>query len=220
MNHSVEVLLRQTLSGLESIPVLYQLLTFYTAAVLQIVFGLPGDIVLMLGSFLSGVIRLPGGSWTVFGSYLLGTCTGGFALFELGRHGGSRLLRSAVAARLPGRAARESARRIAERYGKYVFLFSKFIPGVNAITIITGGALCWKRSQSYLCIAAAALGHNLLLFLAGRAVGNNLDAIVVFLADYSRIAALALGGILAAALVVWLIIRRRHRVAGFPGDAL
>jgi membrane protein DedA with SNARE-associated domain len=187
-------------------------------ALLQIVFGLPGDLVLMLGSCISSVVRFPGGSWTVFFSYVLGTCTGGYLLFELGRRYGTRILKAPWISRLLGGQSLEGAQRTAKRHGDLVFLFSKFMPGINAITLLMGGAFRWRRWSSYLYITIAALGHNLLLFLVGRAIGNNLDAIAGFLQEYSRAAILALCAVVLA-IVLLVVVRYRKKPAAHSGDA-
>lgn len=215
---SIETLLQEGLRGLESYSVVYQLLFFYCVALLQILFGLPGDLALMLGSCISSVVQLPGGSWTVFFSYVLGTCTGGYLLFELGRRHGPRILKTPWISRLLGRQSLEGTQRIAKRHGNLVFLFSKFMPGINAITLLMGGAFRWRRWSSYLCITLAAFGHNLLLFLAGRAIGSNLDAIAGFLQEYSRAAILALCAVVLAAVLL-AVFRRRKKPAAHQEDA-
>jgi len=217
MNHSIEALLQQALSGLETLPIVYQLLFFYVMAFLQIAFGLPGDIALMLGSFVGSVVALPGGSWTVFASYFLGTCTGGLVMFEVGRRGGARILSVPWVNKLLSKQHIEGARRFADRHGKFVFLFTKFIPGINGITLLIGGALHWRRISSYLCIFIAAFGHNLLLFLVGRTIGNNLDAIAAFLAEYSRLAIIGIC-ILVMAMIILIIMKNRKKLTDPPGD--
>lgn len=210
MNHSVAAVIQRALSGLESWPAATQLVFFYIVAVLQLLVPfMPADLMLMLGSCMGSLGVLPGGTWSVLVSFWLGTVSGCMILYLLGRRFGPRLLRTAMARRFFPSEKQEKARQTASRFGPAALLMSKFLPGVNSLMLVTGGIMSWPALKVLLCTGIASFVQDLILFLVGRAVGANLDAIARFVREYQQITLLLLAAVILFA--VWFALRRRAR---------
>jgi len=160
---------------------------FFVSAILQLTFPpYPGDTIFAFGGYLSSR-GMAGGSLLIFLSYWLGTLFSSYGLFELGYWKGEKLLNTRFMIRYFPPTKQVSARKWLLKYGIIILFLCKFIPGLNSLLIIFGGVFKYQKVWAYIGIGLAALVHNVLFFMAGRAVGKNYHAISQFLASYNKI---------------------------------
>jgi membrane protein DedA with SNARE-associated domain len=160
---------------------------FFVSAVLQLTFPpYPGDTIFAFGGYLSSK-GMAGGSMLIFLSYWIGTLLSSYGLFELGYWKGEKLLNTRFIVHYFPHTKQTSARKWLLKYGMIILFICKFIPGLNSLLIIFGGVFKYQKIWAYTGIALAALVHNVLFFMAGRAVGQNYHAISQFLASYNKI---------------------------------
>ncbi len=178
---------------------------FFVSAILQLTFPpYPGDTVFAFGGYLSSK-GMAGGSMLIFLSYWTGTLLSSYGLFELGYWKGENFLNTRFISRYFPSSKQESARKWVLKYGIIIFFICKFIPGLNSLLIIFGGVFKYQKIWAYTGIGLAALVHNVLFFMAGRAVGKNYHAISQFLASYNKMV------ITATVLVCILYVFYRFR---------
>lgn len=182
----MEVFIQNFLEHISGMPywLLYGFLFF--SAFLQITFPpYPGDTVLVFGGYL-GSTGVFGGNIPIFLSYLAGTLVTSYLLYELGIWKGEALLRARVISKYFPPSNQNKARKWVKKYGIAAFFMCKFIPGLNSIIIVLGGIFRYNRFWAYVGIGLASTFHNIILFSAGRAVGNSWDKIGKFLFNYNK----------------------------------
>ncbi len=138
----------------------------------------------------------------------LGSVLGAVILYAVGRYGGRPLLERW------GRVLRLDATALDrgdawfDRYGAWVVLFGRVVPGVRSIVSIPAGAAEMALGRF---VALTTLGSgvwNAALIGTGVALGDNWDAVEGVVGPISRVVV----GVLALAVVaglVWLSARRR-----------
>lgn len=183
----MEALINNVIEYLNQFPAWSIYVFFFISGALQIFFPpYPGDSVLLLGGYF-GSKGLYGGSLPLFFSYVLATIVFSYLLFELGYQKGEGILRYRFVAKFITVKDQARARRVIAKYGFFVYLISKFIPGIGFLTILLSGILRHQRRWAYLGILVASFLHNLLFYLAGRKVGHSWEHIERFLSSYNKI---------------------------------
>ena len=202
-------MLESLLQWLSSLPTaaLYSLAAV-TAAIENIIPPFPSDVVIAFASFLVAQ-GADGTKLGVFSAVWIGNVAGAMLVYAVGKKYGAERVEKRLAG---AHAARRDAtvRRLFERYGLPAIFVSRFVPGVRAIVPAIAGALKLKALPVGLMIgAASAIWYGLITIVAFR-VGSNWEDLKSMIGEYTTIAAIVGGVILAAGVVAWLVARKRR----------
>lgn len=170
----------------------------------------PGDLVVVLGAWYAVHGEL---SWPLLLLFsTAGAVAGGWVDHRVGAWLGHRLdLRSGRSRLLPTErlAAFEAAYR---RWGLWLVLFNRFMPGLRAFLFLAAGASGLPVRRVVVLGGLSALVWNALLLLAGGFLARNVDELVSLVDRYMRVA----GALVAVALLLLLAraLWRRRTVGG------
>ena len=202
-------MLESLLQWLSSLPTaaLYSL-AGVTAAIENIIPPFPSDVVIAFASFLVAQ-GANGTKLGVFSAVWVGNVAGAMLVYAVGRkYGAERVEKRLAGAHAASRDA--TVRKLFERYGLPAIFVSRFVPGVRAIVPAIAGALELKALPVAIMIgAASAIWYGLITIVAFR-VGSNWEALKSMIGEYTTIAAIVGGVILAAGVVAWLVARKRR----------
>jgi membrane protein DedA with SNARE-associated domain len=175
-------------------------LWFFISAILQItVPPYPGDTILIIGGYMGGAgIE---SSISILISYVLGTIISSLGLYVLGVKKGDAVLRFKLVEKYFSTVYQNKAKRWLIKYGIILFFICKFIPGLNSLIIIFGGILRYNPLWACIGVGLASLIHNIIFFLIGRSIGNNMEIIKSFLSAYNTVAIM----ILVLVMVIYFI---------------
>lgn len=201
-------MLESLLAWVSSLPTaaLYGLVAF-TAALENVFPPFPSDVVIAFASFLIAQ-GAKGTRLGVFAAVWLGNVGGAMLVYVMGRKYGAERVEKRLAGAQAGK--RDAAfKKLFERYGLAAIFVSRFVPGVRAIVPAIAGALRLKPIPVTIMIgAASAIWYGLITVVAFR-VGSNWDQLKNMVGDYTTIAAIVGGVILAAGVLAWLVARKR-----------
>jgi len=202
-------MLESLLGWLSSLPTaaLYSL-AGVTAAIENIIPPFPSDVVIAFASFLIAQ-GANGTKLGVFSAVWLGNVGGAMLVYLMGRKYGAERMERRLAGEQAGK--RDATfKKLFERYGLAAIFVSRFVPGVRAIVPAIAGALKLKPLPVTIMIgAASAIWYGLITVVAFR-VGSNWEALKSMIGEYTTIAAIVGGVILAAGVVAWLVARKRR----------
>ena len=167
----------------------------------------PGDLLVLLGAWYAVHGEL---SWAAtLLSCTAGAVAGAWLDYRVG---------AAVGRRLDARAARRSpisAARLARfeasyrRWGAWLLLANRFLPGVRAFLFLAAGASGLPLRRVLVLGGVSAILWNALLLVAGGALAHNVEELLNLAERYTRTAWIALAAVAALATVAWLVRRRR-----------
>jgi len=170
----------------------------------------PGDLVVVLGAWYAVQGEL---SWPLLLLFsTAGALAGAWVDHRAGAWLGYRLdLRSGRSRLLPTErlAAFEAAYR---RWGLWLILLNRFMPGIRAFIFLAAGASGLPVRRVVALGGLSALAWNALLLLAGGLVAHNLDELVSLVDRYMKAAGAAL--VLAALLLLARALWRRRKARG------
>jgi membrane protein DedA with SNARE-associated domain len=171
----------------------------------------PGDLVVVLGAWYAVQGQI---SWlAAFAAVTAGAVLGAWLDFRVG---------CAIGRRIDDRAARKgglSAARLARfeaayrRWGGWLLVANRFMPGVRAIIFVAAGATGIPLRKVLVLGAVSAAAWNVVLLASGALVAKNVDDLVDLVDRYTRAASIALAAATAVGLLVLLWRRRRARGA-------
>lgn len=175
----------------------------------------PGDLVVVLGAWYAAQGQL---SWAAaFASVTAGAVLGAWVDYRIGVAVGLRIDRR-MARRSPLTEARlarfEASYR---RFGAWLLVLNRFLPGVRAFLFIAAGASGLPLGKVLLCGAVSAALWNALLLGAGALVAQNAEELVALVDRYTHFAWWLLAAAALAVLAVAFVRRRsagRARAAG------
>lgn len=169
------------ISGLP--PSVIFIVLFLCATVEYIIPIVPGDTIVLLSGFLSGInnplIWLAGGA-TIFGS--LAGCLVAYFLgrfVSLQQHRIPRLKDWLLSGSL------EKFSYWYRRYGWWLVLFNRFCPGIRSIFLISSGYVGLSLPKTIGLAMASALIYNSFLFFLGFYFGMNADTLITAFIKYS-----------------------------------
>lgn len=167
---------------------------------------LPADTVVALGAFVAA--RGNGSAAGVWGATMVGNIGGAMLMYGLGhRYGIPWLTR-----KFPTMFSPESTDRMTERFrtgGVLAVAISRLLPGVRAIVPPLAGAINFGAVRAALAMTVASgAWYGLVCWLAFRA-GANADVLLARIASQERTVGVAAVVIVALALAVFFIRRRR-----------
>ena len=166
----------------------------------------PGDLLVVLGAWYAvhGAIGWP----LLLVVTTAGAVAGAWLDYRIGAWLGARLARRASHSRLlpPARLAAFDA--AYQRWGGWLLLLNRFMPGIRAFLFLGAGAAHLPQARVLLLGGLSALLWNALLLFAGAVLAKNVDELLSLVTRYSWTA----GGLLAAValglLLRWLVRRR------------
>lgn len=171
----------------------------------------PGDLLVVFGAWYAVQGEL---SWSLLLLYgTAGALAGAWVDHRVGAWLGHRLdLRSAGSRLLPTErlVAFEAAYR---RWGPWLLLLNRFMPGIRAFLFLAAGASGLPVRRVVVLGGLSALAWNALLLAAGGLLARNVDDLVTLVDRYMKVAAAAL---VLAALVLLTRAALRRRGAGRP----
>lgn len=190
--------------------ILYLLL--FTSAVLENIFPpVPGDTITVLGAFFvgKGILSFP----VVYAVTTLGSTCGFMILFYIGYFLEREFF---MKMDLPVFSAKSivSAEKWFEKYGYYVVLANRFIPGIRSVVSIAAGITILRPQRVFLFALISAAVWNFIWIYAGYSLGNNWEQVrekfTVIIGSYN-IAAVSL---IALSVVVYLAVKKSRNRKG------
>lgn len=202
-------MLESLLGWVSSLPTaaLYGLVAF-TAALENVFPPFPSDVVIAFASFL--IAQGANGTRVgVFSAVWIGNVGGAMLVYVMGRKYGAERVEKRLAGASAGK--RDAAfKQLFDRYGLPAIFISRFVPGVRAIVPAIAGALQLKALPVTIMVgAASAIWYGLITIVAFR-VGSNWEELKTMIDEYTTIAAIVGGVILAAGVLAWLVARKRR----------
>lgn len=161
----------------------------------------PGDLLVVLGAWyaVQGQVSWP----LALGAGTLGAMAGAWVDHRLGEALGQRLDAGTWSTRLlpPARlAAFEAAY---QRWGLWLVVLNRFLPGLRAFLFLAAGAAGLPRGRVVLLGGLSALAWNTLLLGGGALVATNLEELVAFAGRSMRL------GVAAVVLLVLGVVARQ-----------
>jgi membrane protein DedA with SNARE-associated domain len=89
-----------------------------------------------------------------------------------------------------------------KKYGAFVIVAGKFIPGVGFLALIAAGIFELPALPAFISIGIATLIHNITLFIVGRFAGNNMPLIKRIISEYNR--AIIIGVVIIAVVYIFI----------------
>jgi len=173
----------------------------------------PGDLLVVLGAWYAVQGEL---SWPMVLLFTTaGAVVGAWVDHRIGVAIGASLDRRA------GRSRLLSAERLAafdaayQRWGSWLLVFNRFMPGVRAFLFLAAGAAGLPLRRVLLLGGLSALLWNALLLAAGAFIAHNVDELVHLVEHYMAAASIALG-VVVLLLVARAIWRRSRGSRGAP----
>lgn len=167
---------------------------------------IPADVIVAFGSFLAA--RANRSPIPTIIAVILGNVGGAVAMLYLGRRFGADWVRRRLS-RVMGESAEHRVQNWYNRFGLPALFVSRFLPGVRAVVPPLAGAIRVPAAGAIAMIAiASAIWYTTLAIIAYR-LGSEWDRIVGAVKQFETGAAIVAGVIVAIAIVVWLVMRRR-----------
>lgn len=183
--------------------VLY-LLLFVSAVLENLIPPVPGDTITVLGAFFvgKGILSFP----VVYAVTTLGSTCGFMILFYIGY-----FLEREFFMKLdfPLFSAKSivSAEKWFEKYGYYVVLGNRFIPGIRSVVSLAAGITILRPQRVFLFALASAATWNFIWIYIGYTLGNNWEQVrekfTVIIGSYN----IAAVSIMVTAAAVYLLIK-------------
>ena len=201
----MEALLNNFISHLPQNELALYLLLFASAVLENLFPPVPGDTITVLGAFFvgKGILSFP----IVYAVTTLGSTCGFMLLFYIGyfleREFFLKMDFSLFSAK-----SIISAERWFEKYGYYVVLVNRFIPGIRSVVSIAAGITVLRPRRVFLFALASAAVWNFIWIYAGYSLGNNWEQVrekfTVIIGSYN----IAAVSILVTGLAVYLVIKK------------
>jgi membrane protein DedA with SNARE-associated domain len=198
---------RDLLSWFQSLPVYWIYVTLGFSAWLENIFPpIPGDTITAIGAFFVATGRLS--FWGVFRSTTIGSLTGFMTLFLLAKYFGREYFLKKNFKIFPKEALIKAENRF-KVHGYVVVLLNRFLPGIRSVISITAGLLKLKMIYVlFFCLVSAATWNSIWIY-SGYLLGSNYETVKSGLSKLMRNYNIISGTLLAAAIITWLIIRRK-----------
>jgi membrane-associated protein len=181
---------------------------FFASFVEHVFPPFPGDLLVVLGAWYAvhGLLSWP----ATLVSVTAGAVAGAWLDYRIGAAVGCRLERRA--ARKGGLTEARLARFEASyrRFGAWLLLANRFLPGVRAFLFMAAGASGIPLRRVLLLGGVSAVLWNSALLAAGGLLAENLEELVALFERYTRAATIGLLAC-AAAAGLWLLLRRGGR---------
>lgn len=179
----------------------------FISAIMENLFPpVPGDTVTALGAFLVGTGKL--NMILVFLCTTTGSVLGFLFLFLISRKFFSGKVLKKKPSWFPEDSIRTAKRRLG-KYGYFVILFNRFLPGIRSVISISAGLLQMNPLYVFILSLISAAAWNIIWMAAGYGLGNNWETVKIKLTEiigrYNMIA----GGIICA-VILFFVIKKIH----------
>jgi membrane protein DedA with SNARE-associated domain len=197
------------LAWLASLPpaALYAILAL-VAATENFLPPIPADVIVAFGSFLAA--RANRSPIPTIVAVVLGNVGGALTMLALGRRFGAGWIHRHLN-RVMGESAEQRVQHWYNRYGLPALFLSRFLPGVRAVVPPLAGAIRVPLGGAVAAISIASTIWYAALALIAYRLGTEWERIMDAIKRFQTVAAIAAGAIVAVALVVWYVLRRRSR---------
>lgn len=181
-------------------------LFFFVSQSLQILFPpYPGDMILVLEGYLSEITDL--NLILTLINAVVSTSLSSFLLYNIGRKKQERILKSKVINVLFATEKINKLNKLFKKFGAFMIVISKFIPGIFSLTLLAAGIFRVKKEFAYLSIIIISFLHNGALIILGKFVGENWSIMFRKLNIYNRYI-IILG---VVAIIIYLIMIQLKR---------
>ena len=187
----------------QSDTVLYIFL-FVSAIVENLFPPIPGDTITAFGAFLVGTGRLD--YWLVYIATTLGSVIGFMCLFFVGRLV-DREFFIAKNYRFFSAQSIIKAEQWFGKYGFYVVLANRFLPGIRSVISIVSGMSNLNAFKVFMLSLMSALVWNLIWIHAGYSLGNNWDLVRENIGNLMRTYNIAAGIVIVCLVAGYIIIK-------------
>ncbi|TAL38884.1 MAG: DedA family protein [Spirochaetes bacterium] len=195
---------------------LFYLFLFVSAVIENLFPPIPGDTITAFGAFLVGTGRL--NYFLVYGVTTLGSVVGFMLLFFLGRFMGKEFFMNKNYSFFSSKSIL-SAEAWFRRFGYPVVAGNRFLPGIRSVISLVSGISMLSPARVLALSVASAAVWNFIWIHAGFMLGTNWDAVRGKTQTLLRNYNLAVGAIMLAAAVVYVIYRVRRSAKERAGSA-
>lgn len=160
-------------------------LFFFANSVLQAIFPpYPGDTIIVFLGYLSSrdILSTP----LMFTMILSGTYAGSVLLYTISYKFKSRFINNRFMKKYINIDKVHSLEGWFKKFGAFVIIGGKFIPGIAFISIISAGIFELSPPIAFISIGLSTLIHNTALFFAGRIAGGNMERLKLAIAEYNH----------------------------------
>ncbi|MCX7930249.1 MAG: DedA family protein [Chlorobi bacterium] len=170
----------------------------------------PSDVLLV---FVGTLVGIGSSSFVVvLMTATLGSVTGFYTMFVIGRIFGDRLMQSRFGRYFPTEALAR-AEHWFQRWGYYVIVVNRFMSGTRSVISLFAGMSHLKPIRTIILCGVSALVWNWLLLYAGMKLGQNWRVVERYFETYGMIITVIITIAATSAIVHW-VWRRRRSVIG------
>lgn len=163
----------------------------------------PGDTITLFGAVL--ITAYDWSFYGVFAAVMLGSVAGSMVDFWLGTRLERRRLRRVAAGKPDER--RAAIQKLIDRFrrrGAWFLVLNRFFPGVRALFFVAAGMAGMRARHVLLFSTISAAAWNLGIIGLGSLLGDNIEALELWVRRYTTAAWIILGAAAAVALAVHL----------------
>ena len=168
----------------------------------------PSDIIIVAGGYLVGIGHID--FWPALFIATAGSTTGFMTMYQIGDWFGDRIIETGKIKFLPLEAVHKVENWF-RKYGYWLIVVNRFLSGTRAVVGFFAGMSEVKFTPTAILCFVSALLWNSILVYAGTLLGENWDAIGLYLSTYSQIVTALI--VTGAIIGVFFWVRRRMNKA-------
>lgn len=206
----MESLLTQSMDAIMQWNAAYLYFFLFISSVLENVFPpVPGDTITVFGAFLVGIGKLD--FFLVYAVTSVGSSVGFILLFYAGAFLEMEFFLN-TRFRIFSSNKILAAEKWFGRYGYYVVVLNRFLPGVRSVISIAAGISGLNGTKVFFLSLISAMGWNFLWIYTGYSIGNNWgivqQKITIIIKNYNIAAGVIL---ISAGIIYYLVIFLKNR---------
>jgi len=208
-------------SAVNNLPAVLRLLIIALASVIEYVFPVfPGDTVVLLAGFLSAQGAL--GLFELSFAVLLGNLIGCFITYAFGRAVANGRISRRWLNKMASPDALASWHTWFHKWGYFLILANRFFVGIRSFFFIAAGLYKLPLGKVLICGAIAAIIFNSCIFALGYFLGNNVELIISFLDNYTKLGYIILALVILIFIAVkswrWHVRRSASKIKNRPHE--
>jgi len=204
-------MLQEIINSLSQLNVTYIYLTLFFFAFIENVFPpSPSDLVVIIGASLIATTSL--GFLPVLFITSIGSALGFILMYYVGYLFSEKIIRSHKLKFISAESLNKADRWFA-KYGYWLILVNRFLPGTRSVISFFAGVHELKVSKTFLFALISAFLWNFVIILLGMELGENIEKIQYYLKTYSNII-LLLTVFVIVAFIIKYIVKKKKNVAG------
>jgi membrane protein DedA with SNARE-associated domain len=189
---------------------IYLYLFLFISSVIENIFPpIPGDVITALGAFLVGKGRL--NYFFVFLTTMTGSVAGFIILFLVGKYFGKKFFYERENNIFSSANIKKSEKWII-KYGYWIILLNRFLPGIRSVISITSGILKLNLIKIILLSFISSSIWNLIWIQTGFMLGNKWDVVKtnfnIIMTRYNIVA----GIIISIFIILLILIKMRKKI--------